>query len=528
MGRVYEARRIADEAPVALKLLRRDRHSAEHFARFRQEAEAASKVGHPGIVQVYDYERTPQGELVMAMELLQGESLEDWLERPGLLVDGLHFVAQIARALQAAHRAGIVHRDIKPANLFLHRLGDTVVAKVLDFGIAKVSSTDHTHIATAAGTVLGTPYYLAPERALGKPLDPRADLYSLGVILYEILTGSVPFVDESFMGILAKHVRQAPLDPRQAAPERNIPDGVAKLTMELLAKTPQERPSDAGTVADRIEALLVEEAAAIRAIATGPRALVSNPDAATVDIDVVSARPTAAPDRTGQRQDPALTRRLGPSGVQGRTARSSVEAEGVEPEQRVQGLREGPVFAPIVQARSEARSTRAVWVPAMLGGLAAASLLGLLAWRQSEPSWAQGDLGSGSEDSAASSAQDGPGPGGARSVPVGTAPSDSGPDPRSQPASPVHATKAPPADAAPEPVSEIPDEGAAVGAVDHPPQDTVRPDSDSQAPPRKRADPSSSKKPTPPRPDEPPNAASPQPRSSGSALPAFKDDVYED
>jgi serine/threonine-protein kinase len=296
MGRVYEAVHITLGHKVAIKVLRTDRRSAEYQARFRQEAEAASRVGHPAIVSVSDFGGVNEGASYMVMELLRGEPLEDWLERPGRLADALGWLAEVARGLHAAHAAGIVHRDLKPANLFLHRdAAGQVQPKILDFGIAKITTTDHTQIATAAGTVFGTPYYLAPERALGRPLDGRADLYSLGVVLYEVLTGTVPFTDANYMGVLVKHVKLAPLDPRQAAAERAIPDGIAQLAMTLLAKEPGDRLPDAAAVAAAIERCCASEGAAIDRVVTGPRAAGSNDAMPTMGIDEIRERPTAVP-----------------------------------------------------------------------------------------------------------------------------------------------------------------------------------------------------------------------------------------
>lgn len=301
MGRVYEAEPVVrggTSTRVALKILRRERSQGDHLARFRQEAKAAGRVGHPSIVEVLGFAELPDGTVYLAMERLYGQSFEDWLEAPGRLREGLVFLAEVARGLAAAHAVGIVHRDVKPANLFMHvdpeLEGAPPRAKILDFGIAKAVTRDVTQIETQAGTLLGTPYYLAPERALGRSLDSRADLYSLGVILYEVLTGGVPFEDSTFMGILAQHIRAEPLDPRQAAPDRPLPPGVCMLAMRLLAKDPSQRSPDGNAVADEIEALLQREGALIDAVRTGPRQVAAAGDA-TVQLDDIAQRPTSAP-----------------------------------------------------------------------------------------------------------------------------------------------------------------------------------------------------------------------------------------
>ncbi|MEZ4382811.1 MAG: protein kinase [Nannocystaceae bacterium] len=279
MGRVYAATHRFLRRRVALKVLRGDAQtSAESVARFRQEALLCTRIGHPGIVEVLDCATYGEGRtsrVFMVMELLEGESLEDAMARPGPADARLEWLAAIAEALAAAHRVGVVHRDIKPANVFL--VGGRA-PKILDFGIAK--ATDQEGVQTQAGALLGTPYYLAPERALGRALDGRADLYSLGVILYELLTGDVPFVGATMMEVLGHQIRSAPLDPRQAAPERPIPASVAALTLELLAKDPQARPADGDLLAARLRRLIAAEREALAALTTGPREQVEAPIAA--------------------------------------------------------------------------------------------------------------------------------------------------------------------------------------------------------------------------------------------------------
>lgn len=327
MGRVYEARRERDGRPAAVKVLRTDRAAgnlSELIARFRQEAAAASRVGHPGIVEMLGFEQAPDGQAIVAMELLQGEPLEDWMAREGSLAQGLRVLADLCDALHAAHEAGIVHRDIKPANLFLHHPpGEALRPTVLDFGLAKVELPDHTQIETAAGTVLGTPYYLAPERALGKPLDRRADLYSVGVVLYELLTGSLPFEANSFMAVLEGHVRRVPLDPRQAAPERPIPAGISALAMALLAKEPDARPQTAAEVASTLRALLAEHDAELTRCPTGPRSQ-ADAGADTISVLALAAGHTAAPVSSASASADAVTiAPLAAEPAQGLTSASS-------------------------------------------------------------------------------------------------------------------------------------------------------------------------------------------------------------
>ncbi|HVI00711.1 MAG TPA: serine/threonine-protein kinase [Enhygromyxa sp.] len=291
MGRVYEAQHIVLRRRVALKLLRRDAGSeAENLARFRQEALAASRIGAPEIVEVVDFASqaiAARQQTYMVMELLAGESLEDWMDRSARLDEGLLILASLCDGLAAAHRAAVVHRDIKPANVFLPEADATrssqARVKILDFGIAKITAGGE-GFQTRQGALLGTPYYLAPERVMGAELTGAADLYSVGVILYEMLTGNVPFVADSFMGILANHVHTLPLDPRQAAPERAIPDVVAQLCMRLLDKDPRVRPS-AEQVGAELRSLLAQQGGVLRTIEVGPRGDVA---VAGVDTQVIS------------------------------------------------------------------------------------------------------------------------------------------------------------------------------------------------------------------------------------------------
>ncbi|WP_198154737.1 serine/threonine-protein kinase, partial [Plesiocystis pacifica] len=263
MGRVYAAEHTVLARQVAVKLLRRDAaRSPEHMGRFRQEALAASQIGAPQIVEVLDFVTArpdePHAPTYMVMEMLEGEPLEAWMDEDHGLDEAFAILAQLCDGLAAAHRAGVIHRDVKPANVFVcaTQAGAAPQVKILDFGVAKVAGEER-GFETQQGSVLGTPYYVAPERILGEQLRPAADLYSVGVMLYELLTGDVPFTGESFVEILAQHVHKAVLDPRQAAPGRAIPGAAADLCMRLLDKEVGRRPADAQTVAGELRAMLV-------------------------------------------------------------------------------------------------------------------------------------------------------------------------------------------------------------------------------------------------------------------------------
>jgi hypothetical protein len=282
MGRVYEAEHMFIRRRMALKLLRHGAGGPEAAARMVQEATLAGQVPHPAVVRVFDCAALADGQVYVAMELLRGETLEQALRRPIDAATAIGVLAEVARGLAAVHRVGVVHRDIKPANIFLARGEAGVQAKLLDFGVAKAlpgaSELAAGAVRTQAGEVIGTPYYVAPEQVRGGAIDGRADLYSLGVILYEVLTGELPFVGDSYVAILAQHMRVAPLDPRQAAPGRGIPDEAARLAMRLLAKEAGERPADGDAVAEAIAGVLLREREALRAVAAARGAV----DASTV------------------------------------------------------------------------------------------------------------------------------------------------------------------------------------------------------------------------------------------------------
>ena len=250
MGEVWQAEDELILRQVAIKILKEEYLSDPLFIeRFRTEAKSAALVEHEGIANVYDYgEDTNAAYLVM--ELVPGESLSRVIEREKKLPDTrvLDIMAQTARALGAAHARGLVHRDIKPGNLLITPDGKV---KITDFGIARVG--DQVPL-TKTGQVMGTVQYLAPEQATGKPSTPATDLYSLGVVAYEALSGKRPFTGENQMAIAMAHINEMP----PALPE-SIDPRVQNLVLSCLAKKPNQRPESATSLAIRAEALLREK-----------------------------------------------------------------------------------------------------------------------------------------------------------------------------------------------------------------------------------------------------------------------------
>ena len=245
MGEVYAAEHVHIEKRVAIKLLRHEIVSnPEAVTRFRQEARSASSIGHKNIINIEDFGTLPDGRVYLCMELLDGKPLNDLLDEnlgPERL---LNILIQTCHGLAAAHRKGIVHRDMKPENIFVTREADgSEVPKLLDFGIAKVSGADGDNNLTRTGTIFGTPFYMSPEQALGQGVDYRADIYAMGVIMYEAFTGSLPFEGESFMGILTKHITAEPMPPSQRALQngRLPPPGAEEIIARAMKKDRDER-----------------------------------------------------------------------------------------------------------------------------------------------------------------------------------------------------------------------------------------------------------------------------------------------
>ena len=264
MGEVWRGEDVLLNRAVAVKLLPTGRAGDESFlARFRAEARYAASLSHPGIARVYDYGESAEfGGAYLIMELVQGEPLSAILARAGRLSPDatLDITGQAARALDAAHQAGIVHRDIKPGNLLVAGGGTT---KITDFGIATaVRAAQASHL-TETGMVMGTAMYVSPEQATGAPVDASSDIYSLGVVAYECLAGHVPFMASEPLAIAYAH-KHAPVP---ALPP-DVPQPVADLVYDMLAKTPAGRPVSARVVADRAD--MLREALFLGGGAQGP------------------------------------------------------------------------------------------------------------------------------------------------------------------------------------------------------------------------------------------------------------------
>jgi serine/threonine-protein kinase len=235
MAEVYLARDRLLERNVALKALFPEYAREPTFVeRFRREAQAAANLNHPNVVSIYDWGQE-SGTYFIVMEAVEGRSLRDLIRNEGPLDPGqaADIAAEIAAGLAFAHRNGVVHRDVKPGNVLITPVGDV---KVTDFGIARAGTTD---ALTQTGSVMGTATYFSPEQAQGLPVDGRSDVYSLGVVLYEMVTGVAPFTGDSPVAVAYKHVREAPVPPSQRNPA--VPEALETIILTAMAKNPDQR-----------------------------------------------------------------------------------------------------------------------------------------------------------------------------------------------------------------------------------------------------------------------------------------------
>ncbi len=259
MGIVYRAVHPLIGRKVAVKVLRPEWASdPEQTQRFLAEAQALSAIKHRGIIDIISFGHVPDGRQYMVMEFLDGESLEALMEReaPMSPAAALPLVDEVLDALSAAHRVGVVHRDLKPSNVFLLRQSNnTRVVKLVDFGLARRASlADLNRVGAKASLMAGTPEYLAPEQARGQAATPRTDLYGLGVVVFEMLAGRLPFLAGSVTEYLAAHTSQQP--PRLSTLTRSVPEELDELVARLLEKAPQARPASADAVRQSVQRIL--------------------------------------------------------------------------------------------------------------------------------------------------------------------------------------------------------------------------------------------------------------------------------
>lgn len=257
MGRVYAVRHVVVGKVAAMKVLRAGVEEGDGvLQRFVREAQAANAVRSRHIVEMSDFGQLPSGSFYMVMEHLEGESFGRLLSRGALDRRQLvHVFTQIARALEQAHRAGVVHRDLKPDNVFLvEEHGDPLFVKLLDFGIAKVIHADTSHL-TETGVILGTPYYMSPEQARAEAVDHRTDIYALGVMMYRAFTGKLPFVADSAIGVLTAHLTETPELPSKVS-DVDVP--TERIILRCLEKKKEARFQSMAEVAAALSVFSIE------------------------------------------------------------------------------------------------------------------------------------------------------------------------------------------------------------------------------------------------------------------------------
>jgi serine/threonine-protein kinase len=356
MGKVYKAEQRPLNRVCAVKVLNPNYagdQDPEFEKRFFLEASIAAKLTHPNSVTVFDYGRTEgdDGFYFMAMEYLEGQTLQRGIREAGFFTEErtCHVARQICRALREAHGLGVIHRDLKPANVFLVQHGDeSDFVKVLDFGLVKNVSDSKTEDLTQTGLFMGSPKYMAPEQIQGQRVDARTDIYALGVILYEMLVGKVPFDRPNSVHILMAHVNEPPPDMRVVNPHLAISAELEALVASCLAKNPDQRP-------DSMDAVLT----ALKRTAGGTLTGTMSSYAGTGEL-----RPLTASDANAA---------LGTITGVGRLARSG----SVQPPAFADPAAAPTAFANVAGEKSAVAKA----LPAALGGVAVAALIGFLVWR---------------------------------------------------------------------------------------------------------------------------------------------------
>ena len=267
MGAVYKAEQPDMNRYVAIKILHsRYLSRSDLVSRFRREARAMSQLSHPNTARVFLYGQLEDGACYFVMEHLVGQNLAQIVRAEGAMKPkrAMRIMIQVCSALEEAHQAGIVHRDLKPENVFITTQGGIRdFPKVLDFGLAKVTERQMrpgSMVLTQQGMVFGTPEFMSPEQAHGKTLDARSDIYSLGIILYELLTGKLPFDAKQPIEYIQLHVNATPIPLSERRPGTTFPPGLEEVLMAALAKKPEERYASAAEFAAALDSVLQAEA----------------------------------------------------------------------------------------------------------------------------------------------------------------------------------------------------------------------------------------------------------------------------
>ncbi|MCB9667576.1 MAG: serine/threonine protein kinase [Myxococcales bacterium] len=265
MGAVYKAEQPSMQRFVAIKILHKRYVSRpDLMSRFRREARAMSHLSHPNIARVYMYGELEDGSAYIVMEFLEGSNVARAVQREGPMDPkrAIHIMVQVCDALGEAHQAGMVHRDLKPENIFLcNDEARSDYPKVLDFGLAKVTERElqpGSVFLTREGAIFGTPEFMSPEQAQGKVLDARSDIYSLSIILYEMLTGELPFYAGQPVEYMQRHVYDPPIPLQKRAPGRLFPKGLHEALAQAMQKDPQNRFQSAREFADVLSACIGE------------------------------------------------------------------------------------------------------------------------------------------------------------------------------------------------------------------------------------------------------------------------------
>lgn len=260
MGTVYRATHVTIGKTLAVKILAQEFAGDETFRiRFLREAQAISQISHHNVVEVSDFGVTPNGSLYLVMEFLEGESLCDMLDREGGLgwACSKPIILQVCRALQSAHDKGILHRDVKPENCMrIVRSDNPNFVKVLDFGLAKMLMAEQgieVSLSAKGGGIMGTPEYMSPERIRGESLDARTDVYALGVLAYELVTGCVPYSGDHYTKVLDQQLNAEPVPLRKVAPSLDIPRSIETVVLHAMEKDRDARFGSAGEFADALE-----------------------------------------------------------------------------------------------------------------------------------------------------------------------------------------------------------------------------------------------------------------------------------